>query len=331
MRDRLKQVLGPRWQARIRRAGRLRLISKWQNLRRYDVSLRAQPGLGLRYLLLDPEVESFTFDVVNEAELVAFVAGALDVETDVVWQWIAETHHDPELNERFASHIPLRRLSVKRRNPPGNRLAWYVVVRALKPALVVESGILNGMGSLVLLRALAHNEREGSPGRLVSFDPVPDSGWLVPERLRGAWERHTETTTDGLERALEGREVGVFVHDSHHEAGIQRHEFETALRHAAPEMAILDGGGLRTEVLREIAGARGVEHRYFCEQPRNHVYKPVGTGLAVFRRSRSAPDPGGSGQPADPSHAAVPPPPAVPTFTPSDSSAPSVARAEHAE
>ncbi len=286
MRDHLKRLMAPRWQARIRRAGRLRLISKWRNLRRYDVSVRRRAGLALRYLLLDPEVESFTFEIENEAELVAFVSDALAVAPDRGWAWIAETYRDPELNERIGSHVPLRRLSIKRHNPPGNRLPWYLAVRALKPALVVESGILNGMGSLVLLRALAHNEMEGSPGRLVSFDPVADAGWLVPERLRGNWERHAETT-DGLERTLAGREVGVFVHDSVHDPGIQRHEFETALRHGASEMAIVDGGGLLTGVLPELARERGVEHRYFAEQPRDHIYQAVGTGLAVFRRSGS--------------------------------------------
>jgi hypothetical protein len=75
----------------------------------------------------------------------------------------------------------------------------------------------------------------------------------------------------------------MFIHDSHHEPDIQRHEFETALRHAAPEMALLDGGGLRTDVLRDIARERAVEHRYFREQPRDHIYQAVGTGLALFR------------------------------------------------
>lgn len=262
------------------------MISKWHILHHYDVSVRRQPWRALRYLLLDPEVESFTFEIENEAELVAFVGDALDVQPDRAWAWIAETHRDPELNERIGSHVPLRRLSVKRRNPPGNRLPWYLVIRALKPALVVESGILNGMGSLVLLRALAHNEMEGSPGRLVSFDPVADAGWLVPERLRGNWERHA-ATTGSLEHTLGGRKVGVLVHDSVHDPAIQRHEFETVLRHAASEMAIVDGGGLLTGVLPELAREREVEHRYFREQPHDHMYRAIGTGLAVFRHSGS--------------------------------------------
>ncbi|MGI8511705.1 MAG: class I SAM-dependent methyltransferase [Solirubrobacteraceae bacterium] len=285
MRDRLKQLMGPRWQARLRRAGRLRLLSKWQNLRRYGVSLRDQPRLALRYLILDPEVESFTFDVDNEAEHVEFVRQALGAAPEQARGWIEETRTDPELNERLGSHMRLRRLSVKQRNPPGHRLVWYLVVRALKPELTVEAGILNGMGTLVLLRALARNSEEGSPGRLLSFDPVAEAGWLVPERLGGPWERHAETTDEGLERALAGREVGLLVHDSIHDPDVQRRDFETVLRHAAPEMAIVNGGGLLTDVLRTVAVAHGTEHRYLREQPRDHVYRPIGSGLAVFRRA----------------------------------------------
>ena len=179
MRDRLKDLVGARWQARIRRAGRLRLLSKWQNLRRYQVSLRERPGLALRYLLLDPEVESFTFEVDNEAEHVEFVGEALGVAPEQARGWIEETRSDPELNERLGSHMRLRRLSVKRRNPPGNRLIWYLVARALKPAVVVEAGILNGMGTLVLLRALARNAQEGAPGPpgLLRSRALTPAGW----------------------------------------------------------------------------------------------------------------------------------------------------------
>ena len=55
------------------------------------------------------------------------------------------------------------------------------------------------------------------------------------------------------------------------------------LRHAAPVLAILDGGGLQTGVLRELARERGTQHRHFRERPRDHLYRPSGTGLAIFR------------------------------------------------
>ena len=284
VRDWLKQKLGPRWRGRIRRAGRLRWITKVRILRHHGVSLRERPLQSIRYVLLDPEVESYTYDITNEDELVAFAQRALDVEPENAWGWIAETRADPEFNERFARHVPLHFLSTKRRLALGNRLAWYVFVRALKPGLVVETGILNGMGSLVLLRALERNAQEGSPGTLISFDIVEDSGWLVPPRLREGWERRIEPIEEGLELALDGREVDLFFHDSVHEPDHQRLEFGIALRHAAPSLVIVDNSGLQLDVLRELAEEHGTERLHFRERPVDHFWPASGAGVAVFRR-----------------------------------------------
>jgi hypothetical protein len=80
-------------------------------------------------------------------------------------------------------------------------VAWYAVVRALKPQLIVETGIKQGLGSLVLLAALERNAGEGGSGRLISFDIDPFSGWVVPQRLRarcGRLANHRRELRSGL-------------------------------------------------------------------------------------------------------------------------------------
>lgn len=66
----------------------------------------------------------------------------------------------------------------------------YVLVRAVRPAVVVETGVWRGLSSWTLLAALDAN---GS-GELVSIDFPPldpaqqvEVGHLVPDELRGRW------------------------------------------------------------------------------------------------------------------------------------------------
>ncbi len=115
----------------------------------------------------------------------------------------------------------------------------YLLVRALKPRLVVETGVAHGKSSSLILLALKHN----GAGKLVSFDIPPngnlsdgakttlsgrDVGWLVPENLRSHWELHLEDSVAGIksifgEKTAKGfgdlsqlGKIDIFFHDSLH-------------------------------------------------------------------------------------------------------------------
>lgn len=59
----------------------------------------------------------------------------------------------------------------------------YALVRALKPAQVVEVGVASGGTSTHILTALEANGK----GKLWSVDIAPDCGLTVPENLRHRW------------------------------------------------------------------------------------------------------------------------------------------------
>jgi Methyltransferase domain len=170
---------------------------------------------------------------------------------------------------------------MKRRVGLGHRVAWYAVARAVKPRLVVETGIKHGLGALVLLVALERNAHEGNAGHLISFDIDPFSGWVVPDRLRHNWEPIFASTFDALESTLAGREVDLFICDTPPDYEIESFEMRAALRHAAPGIVLIAGNGDRTAVLPELAAERDGEYHYFAERPRRHIYPGAGIGLAL--------------------------------------------------
>lgn len=129
-------------------------------------------------------------------------------------------------------------------------VAWYLVMRAVKPEKVVETGVYMGWSSALILRAMEINGR----GELFSVDmPAtkdrpfydPDAkgilvehklgdesevGALVPRRLHSHWKLMLCRSKEGLPRLLEElRRVEVFIHDSDHSYENMIWEFETAL------------------------------------------------------------------------------------------------------
>lgn len=112
-------------------------------------------------------------------------------------------------------------------------LAQYVLVRAVEPDVVVETGVANGVSSAYILLALERNAR----GHLYSVDigegeflPAGrETGWVVPQSLRARWSLHLGDAKLLLPRLLaELGEVDIFIHDCLHTYEHMLWEFRAA-------------------------------------------------------------------------------------------------------
>jgi predicted O-methyltransferase YrrM len=116
----------------------------------------------------------------------------------------------------------------------------YSLVRKLKPALAVETGVMFGSSSYAILSAM---ETTGTLGRLISIDissrpfgyPV---GFAVPEALRRRWQLVVADSKLYLPSALdELKSIDLFLSDGDHSYEAMLFEMELAWAH-------LRGGGL---------------------------------------------------------------------------------------
>jgi hypothetical protein len=130
--------------------------------------------------------------------------------------------------------------------PKVNHLVLYSLIRALKPNVVVETGVAAGLSSYFILKALEKN----NSGRLLSIDlpnyaskkgyinkageidfaytpPDKGVGWVVPNIMRRRWQM---IFGDSL-RVLEELEVEpeLFYHDSDHSYEVMIGEYRWAL------------------------------------------------------------------------------------------------------
>jgi hypothetical protein len=135
------------------------------------------------------------------------------------------------------------------------RCTLYCLVRLLKPSVAIETGVLHGLTSRYILRAL---ERNGD-GKLISIDlpsyhetgpsnkdgyndtlpPKREPGWIVTDPAALArWQLVMGSTTEKLSPILaEHRHLGIFLHDSEHTHATMSFELASAWQR-------LDPGGL---------------------------------------------------------------------------------------
>ncbi|HEX7279620.1 MAG TPA: class I SAM-dependent methyltransferase [Solirubrobacterales bacterium] len=286
----LKQTLkhGTPQRARlyIRRANRLRWMTKAKVLRQHGAGpWEGRPLRRARYVLADPEIDTFTYPVANLTEMSELLSEVLEHPADELQGYLDEALADPELGPRLSRDVGPGAIYMKRRPPlPAHHLAAWALIRACKPKLVVETGILEGLGSRTMLCALHLNSKEGRGGRLISFDVLPGAGRkLVPKRLRSAWEPIYEPTPEALARHLEGLEVDFFLHDSVQEYDHLVAEVDAMLPFMAPGgtlMTVAGWTGLLDQLAEELRG----RSRTFRERPLDHFYS--GRTLSWMRLPR---------------------------------------------
>jgi Methyltransferase domain len=195
--------------------------------------------------------------------------------------------NDLDSDRRFSDYITAE---VKGAARPLGEIArprdLYVICRALKPEVVIETGVASGMSSAYILKALDDNAK----GRLYSIDlpnadseellgkvltTLPDgreSGWLVPPWLRGRWTLKIGKSSDILPDIMkEIDKVDIFLHDSEHSFENMMFEFQTVW----PK---LKSGGLILSDDVDIPVTKGAFYAFArsIHQKPMRLYSPIG-------------------------------------------------------
>lgn len=177
------------------------------------------------------ELEAFKYHYrrVSAGEFVRFLAPEFSAEAieDVSRQLAAHAAFKARLDAELKIHSDAYGGQMTREAP-----AVYSLVRLLKPRVVVETGVADGVTSSYILRALEDN----GEGKLYSVD-LPSGllpkgrrpGWIVEETLRKRWDLRVGDAAELLPPLLkELGEIDMFLHDSLHTYGHMMLEFRAA-------------------------------------------------------------------------------------------------------
>lgn len=243
--------------------------------RLYDAYFRSRVQAILPTLRATSEYSNFTYELSERSHiyLVETLSCALGRPRAEIEGYIREAMDDKEINPLALATTP----KVNLRCPFGRRLGWYAVARAIKPKVIVETGVERGHGSLILCAALLRNSAEGSPGRYFGTDFNPKAGALLTGKYASVGQILYGDSIQSL-KSFSGP-IDLFINDSDHSADYEAREYETVADKLSPSAIILGDNAHATDKLARFSRARGRNFLFFKEEPKNHWY--VGAGLGI--------------------------------------------------
>lgn len=249
--------------------------------------LAGQTKMTLTWLARDRETSNYTYPLhpLNEKYLAAFLAEVTGSSCQEILGYIDELKNDHGL----ASHIASLTARHPRRAISNSaiqyckRLGWYALVRALKPGLVIETGVDKGLGSCVLSSALLRNQSEGFAGRYIGTDINPHAGFLYKAPYSDVGKILFGDSITTL-KSLPGP-IDLFINDSDHSHEYEAREYVTISGKLSERAVIVGDNSHVSKSLVEFAERSGRSFLFWKEQPSGHWYPGAGMGVAFKSRT----------------------------------------------
>lgn len=154
---------------------------------------------GVRWLRKSRETTNFTYDLTakNKEYLSCMMSVVTGIPVEELDGYIREIEEDRKIQVHVATITAASDLSFKADAEARfhKRIGWYALARAIKPKVIVETGVDKGLGSVVLCSALLRNRAEGYPGHYYGTDFNPKAGYLLcgeyAEVVKSSMETHS--------------------------------------------------------------------------------------------------------------------------------------------
>jgi predicted O-methyltransferase YrrM len=234
------------------------------------------------------EDSNFTYDLTerNHRHLAHLVATVVGCPAAQISGYLRELQTGDALRAHYAREIPRygRLAPLEARLQVGRRAGWYAVVRAIKPKVVIETGVERGHGAITLTAALLRNRAEGFPGRYYGTELNPAAGKL----LSGVYAEVGEIVYGDSATTLAAfnQPIDVFVNDSDHSAEYEAREYRIVDSKMSSNGVMLSDNAHVTDSLLDFAEATGRRYLFFREEPKDHWYPGAGIGFAFRPDSR---------------------------------------------
>jgi hypothetical protein len=161
------------------------------------------------------------------------ISNAINIDEEELWKY----HEEFISDDQFHTAIEKKLHSTSERPNELPEYGWreflFIVVRAVKPNIMIETGSFDGLSTAIILLAMVKNNK----GTLFTIDlPNPrlpsdikaDPAWIVPDYLRNRLQLKIGKSSEHLESIItEVGEVDLFYHDSWHTYENLMFEYQT--------------------------------------------------------------------------------------------------------
>jgi hypothetical protein len=129
----------------------------------------------------------------------------------------------------------------------GRRIGWYAFARALKPKVVIETGVDKGLGSCLLTAALIKNGEEGYQGSYYGTDINPKTGYLLSGEYADFGKILYGVSLQSLSDL--SSPIDLFIDDSDHSSEYEANECETIANKLSDNAVVLGDKSHSTDKL----------------------------------------------------------------------------------
>jgi len=238
-----------------------------------------------KWLFKSKETTNFTYDLEegNKRYLASLVSRATGIGFEEAMLYINEIESDLELRTHISQAISKSDFAstADQEMRFGKRAGWYAIARALKPKVIIETGVDKGLGSCVLAAALKKNRHEGHEGYYYGTDINPDAGYLLSGDYADYGKILYGDSIESLKK-FDGP-IDLFINDSDHSATYEAKEYETIKDKLSERAVILGDNSHCTDKLFEFSLAAQRDFIFFQERPKDHWYPGGGIGISFKR------------------------------------------------
>lgn len=160
----------------------------------------------------------------------------------------------------------------------GRRMGWYAFARAMKPKIIIETGVDKGLGSVVLCAALLRNKKEGFEGRYYGTDINLKAGYFLSGKYKETGEILYGDSIESLSEFSE--KIDLFINDSDHSSEYEYQEYLTIKPLITDNSIILGDNSHCTSKLADFSYETDRNFIFFQETPLNHWYPGAGIGIS---------------------------------------------------
>jgi predicted O-methyltransferase YrrM len=208
------------------------------------------------------------------------IAAVTKSDYSEILKYISEAQHDEMLRRTILESIDNsdeKRFTDKEVRF-GRRSGWYAFARAIKPKIIIETGVDKGLGSILLCAALIKNKEEGFEGRYYGTDINPNAGYLLNGIYKEFGEILYGDSIASLSKFTE--KIDLFINDSDHSPAYEYQEYITIKPLITDKTIILGDNSHCTSKLAEFSRETDRNFIFFQEIPLNHWYPGAGIGIS---------------------------------------------------
>ena len=253
------------------------IISKINVLFRYKIK---KIKYALNWIFFGKDISNFVYEIENHNEIIHTCEIITNFEYDILKKILNEIDFNNEEFRNFFSNNYFKHYPKK--NIFGRRLLWYLLVRVLKPEIVIESGIDKGLGSCLLIYAQYKNSLEVSKNfEFIGTDLKKKDNFFFNTENKNFnnFKFIFKDTLDFLSKFNEKKKI-IYISDAEHNYNFEIKEFNLIKKNLDIGSIIISDNNSGS--LSDFSISNKKNLIYFYEKPKNFWHSGGVTSVSYF-------------------------------------------------